>query len=473
MRSLRLLLTVAGLIIASDLSAQTQTVVVLWDNAALQAIRDTKPGPPMVARDLAIVHAAIFDSWAAYDSDAIATLTGTTLRRPDSERTLENKNKAISFAAYRVLIDLFPARKASFAQLLTSKGYDASDVSLNTTTPSGVGNVVASAVLQYRHTDGSNQLGDLHPGGYSDYTGFAPVNDSDHVNDPNSWQPLRVPDGQGGFTTQKYVAPQWGLVTPFALTSGSQFRPKLGPATYDGDPGQYRKQAEAILHLNAKLTDEQKVIAEYWADGPNSELPPGHWCLIAQYVSARDHHDLDQDVKMFFILTNALLDASISAWDSKRAFDSVRPVTALRFLFADKPIRAWAGPFLSTREIQGQDWTPYQPATFPTPPFPEFVSGHSTFSAAAAEVLLRFTNSDAYGGSYTAFAGSSKIEPGSTPASNVTLHWATFSDAADEAGMSRRYGGIHFEDADLAGRKMGRLVGAQVWTKAQHYITGN
>ena len=107
-----------------------------------------------------------------------------------------------------------------------------------------------------------------------------------------------------------------------------------------------------------------------------------------------------------------------------------------------------------------------------TPPFPEYISGHSIFSSAAAEVLKRYTGSDAFGDSVTIPAGSSRVEPGLVPASNVTLSWPTFSAAADEAGVSRRYGGIHFVQGDLESRALGRKVGAQAYDLAQAYIAG-
>jgi hypothetical protein len=122
--------------------------------------------------------------------------------------------------------------------------------------------------------------------------------------------------------------------------------------------------------------------------------------------------------------------------------------------------------------MDGKFWIPYQPSTFPTPPFPEYISGHSTFSAAGAEILKRFTRSDTFGGSVTFAVGSSKIEHGFTPAQPVTLTWNTFTDAANEAGISRRYGGIHFEAGDLVGRAMGRLVADQVWAKAKRLWSG-
>jgi hypothetical protein len=416
-----------------------------------------------------MVYTCIYDAWAAYDPVAVGTRLGGTLRRPPADRTLLNKNKAISYAAYRALVDLFPSDVPLFNYLMTKLGYDPADLSTDTRTPTGIGNVASHAVITFRHHDGSNQLGDLHPGAYSDYTGYVPVNDPDHINNPNRWQPLRVSDGQGHFVVQKYIAPHWGHVTPFALTSGSQFRP-CAPPTYPS--GAYRQEAAQILEYSANLTDRDKVIAEYWADGPSSELPPGHWCLFAHFVSQRDAHDLDTDVKLFFLIGNAVFDAGIAAWDAKRVFDSVRPVTAIHYLYAGKKVRAWGGPYQGTRLIDGQNWWPYQASTVVTPPFPEYISGHSAFSAAGAEILKRFTGSDTFGASYTQPAGTSRIEPDAVPATDVTLSWATFSNAADQAGLSRRYGGIHFEQGDLVGRTLGRLVAAQVWNKAQTYMNG-
>jgi hypothetical protein len=225
-------------------------------------------------------------------------------------------------------------------------------------------------------------------------------------------------------------------------------------------------QARDLITISANLTDEQKMIAEYWADGPHSELPPGHWDLFAQFVSARDHHELADDVKLFFAMTNAIFDGSIVAWDAKRFFNSVRPITAIPFLFQGQQIRAWGGPNHGTITMDGSRWISYQPSTFPTPPFPECSSGHSTFSAAGAEILKLFTRSDAFGESVTFLAGTSKIESGHTPAHPLTLTWNTFTDAANQAGISRRYGGIHFEIGDLTGRVTGRLVADQAWAKA-------
>ncbi len=470
--------------------ASADSVVLQWNAAALQAVRESRLGPPMVARALAIVHTCAYDAWAAYDRTAVGTQLGGSLRRPPRERTLSNKNAAITFAAYRAAVDLFPGSKATaFDPLMQRLGYDPTDASIDTSTAVGIGNAAAAAVLAYRHRDGSNQLGDETGGragvAYSDYTGYAPVNapmdpvlpfDPSLVRDPNAWQPLTFVDATGTKVTPGFIAPHWGLVEPFALGSGSQLRSPVGPARHGS--AQYTAQAEAVVALSAGLTDEQKTIAEYWADGPRSELPPGHWNVFAQSVSRRDHHGanehgVDLDVKLFFALTNAIFDAGICCWDNKRAFDSQRPITAIRHLFNGRSIRAWAGPLQGTQTIDGGAWRPYQPSTFPTPPFAEFSSGHSTFSAAGAEILRLFTGKDRFGATVVVPAGSSKVEPGAVPARDVTLTWPTFSDAADQAGLSRRYGGIHFEQGDLEERAAGRTVARIAWGRAQSLFRGS
>jgi len=385
-------------------------------------------------------------------------------------------------------VDLFPASRSSvFDPLMKSLGYDSGDRSTDTSTPAGIGNVAAAAVLEFRDRDGANQLGD-QPGGipgvpYSDYTGYRPVNDPmdirvpfdpRSVHDPNFWQPLRYADSSGNLVTPGFVGAQWQRVTTFAISPGS-LRSTTGPARYGS--AEYVTQAQALLDLSASLTDEHKMIAEYWADGPHSELPPGHWNLFAQFVSRRDHHGahvrgIEHDVKLFFALTNAISDAGCCAWDNKRAFNSVRPITAIRTLFFGRAVRAWAGPYHGTRVIDGGSWFPYQPTTFPTPPFPEYSSGHSNFSAAGAEILRLFTRSDRFGDSVTFPAFSSRIEPTAVPASDLTLAWTTFSEAANQAGISRRYGGIHFEQGDLDARATGRMAAQVVWAKAQEYWEG-
>jgi hypothetical protein len=252
------------------------------------------------------------------------------------------------------------------------------------------------------------------------------------------------------------------LIVPFALSSGSQFRPPA-PERYPAEG--YRTQALALIDFSAGLTDRQKVIAEFWANPP----APAIWSQLAQSISQRDEHGLRDDITMYFALSNVWLDALIAVWDAKRAYDSERPITAIHYLFAGTQITAWGGPFQGTRQIDGATWRPY---LLVTPAFPEYVSAHSAVSAASAAILTRATGSSAFGLSYTQRAGTSSIEPGLSPAADVTLSWDTFSDAAVQAGLSRRYGGIHFEGGDHFGQALGAAVAGAVWDKAQFYITG-
>jgi hypothetical protein len=443
------------------------TVVLTWNEAVLAAIRATRPSPPVAARALAVVHTAMYDAWAAYDPRAVGTRLGFI--PPPVDRGTAAKTEAVGYAAYHTALDLFPDRKSTVDETLAAVGLDPPPSAPDPTTSAGVGAAAASAVLDFRHGDGADQLGTLAPGAYSDWTGYVPANTPDVVLAPDRWQPLRVPDGRGGRVVQRFAVPHWGLVVPFASP----------PLLTDRVPRPARagtrrllQQAEELIEISARLSDREKVIAQYWADGPNSELPPGHWCLFAAFVSRRDGHDLDADVVLYFALTNALLDASIETWYLKRKYDYVRPITAIRELFAGRQIRAWAGPGRDGQLIDGGQWQPYQEATVVTPPFAEYPSGHSTFSAAAAEVLRRYTGSDVFGATASIEAGSSRVEPGRVPATDVTLHWDTFSAAADEAGLSRRYGGIHFRQGDLVGRAVGRQIGARVWGLATAYRDG-
>ncbi len=443
-------------------SVEGDNVVLQWNQVALDTIKSTMTAPPVASRALGILHTSIYDAWSAYDSKAVGTRLGASLRVAESERTQANKEKAISYAACVALVDLFPSQSETFFDLMRALGYDPADTALNTTTPSGIGNTVATEVVTFRHSDGSNQLGDLNSSGsaYSDYTGYTPVNSSSQLNDPSKWQPLN-----SSGTDQKFLTPQWGMVTPFGLKSGDQFRPRP-PAVYPS--ARYNIQAREILKLSARLNDKTKSIAEYWVDGAGTVTPPGHWHSIAQFISRRDNHSLDDDVKLFFALGNAVFDAGIAAWDAKIAYDSVRPITAIRFLFNGKKVLAWGGVGKGTQLISGETWSPY----ISTPGFAEYVSGHSTFSAASAEVLRRFKGSDRYDDSVAITKSSSVVEAGVTPVNDVILSWKTFSQAADEAGASRRYGGIHFKDGDFEARKLGRKVGKATFEKAQSYIEG-
>lgn len=454
---------------------QNDNVILKWDEELLQAVRANPPafGPTVTARAIAVLHTATYDAWAPYDAVANPTIRPSGWgRQASSQRTVANKNKAISFAAYRALMYLFPSRQADYEAQMRELDYTLTD----TSAAAMVGNNAAQRVIDLRSRDGSNQAG-----GYADTTGYQPVNTWDRVVDRWRWQPLCVPNPNPdvhncpGGVVQKALTPQWGRITPFAL---NPYSPTAVPGPARLANGQYDPSEVTELYAETvELSDEEKVRAEYWADGPKSEFPPGHWAVFGQILSRRRGHTVDTDAKMFFALGNALLDASIAAWQQKYKYDFVRPVTAIRERYRGQMIESWLGPYQGWGEVPAEQWKPYQAPGVVTPPFPEYVSGHSTFSAAAAYVLRGFTGSDVLGASVRIPAGSSLFEPRTatepgTPAADVTLRWDLLTDAANDAGVSRRNGGIHFESGDIHGRSLGNTVGGGAWARARAYIQG-
>ncbi len=423
---------------------------------------------------------------------------------------------------------------------------------------------------------------------------------------PNTWQRLSLDflvlqNGiVVGKATQKYLGSQWGSVTPFAATRADAAAvyhdqgppPELGcaaappceldteikdevvdvirksseldpddGATIDISPAAwgnsslgtndgtgYAQNPATRLPYPAnvvKRADFFRVLAEFWADGPSSETPPGHWNAIANLVSASPLlvkkiagagpivNDLEWDAKLYFALNGAVYDAAITAWNHKRHYETSRPITLIRYMggkgqssdpegaayhplglplvpglievvtaassapgerheFVQRPVAgtvppmrepaigeiaiyAWPGQpadpenqYSGAQWIRAIDWVPYQRETFVTPPFPGYLSGHSTFSRSAAEVLTRFTGDAYFPGGLGTFTAPQDtflaFEIG--PTQTVALQWARYYDAADQAGISRILGGIHPRADDFAGRRAGSAIGAAAFEKA-------
>ena len=296
-------------------------VALEWNSVALTALQAAKVPPTVAARILAIVHGAMYDAWAPFDSTAVATLPGGAARQPSSANTIDNKSEAIAYAAYRTLLQLIPSQAQLILNTMASNlEYDPGVTTTSGSAPAAIGNLAAALQLAARANDGANQSGS-----YADTTGYQPVNSPTLITDPNHWQPLINSDG----TTQTFVTPQWGQVTPFALQSGNQFRP-VQPL--QAGNWLYQQRLRDSLEENSQLDDQSKMSAEYWEDpSGTTSTAVGHWNLIGEAVSNRDQHNLDQDLLMFFALNEALLDTSISVWDAKRAFDYIRPVSVIHY----------------------------------------------------------------------------------------------------------------------------------------------
>jgi len=540
-----------------------RSVARVWDEALLDAIRRDVPAPTVHARNLFHVSAAMWDAWAAYDPVADGYFVNEKREAKDVHAARET---AISFAAYRLLLHRYSLAgnlEETFEQLSSSMRslcYRVDYAQTDGDSPAALGNRIAAAVIAYGREDGS-----LEQQRYVD-TEYKPVNPplvvkkpGAAMHDPNRWQPLALDTqiAQNGVPipsrVQRFVGPHWGHAKGFALPLSAQGLPldpgnppELGDGVYermavdviryssrldpaDGstiDIGPGARGANALGRNNGeghrrnpvtgkpyaanrvRRGDFARALTEFWADGPDSETPPGHWNTVANDVSdsptiehriggaGRKLDRLEWDVKLYFALNGAVHDAAVAAWGTKGRYDSVRPISMIRYLAANNRlplvpglverrngqtfVRAWRGnpedPATQRSGvgwIRAVDWVAYQLPTFVTPAFAGYVSGHSTFSRSAAEILTAFTGSSYFPGGLLEW----HVEPGDLknetgPSRKLTLQWATYYDAADDAGISRLYGGIHIPADDFGGRKAGSTCGKEAWELARRYFRG-
>lgn len=564
------------------------SVARLWNEEALDAIRRDFPAPTVHARNLYHLSTVTYDAWAAFGPQERSWLIDEQ-RQVDDDRLDEARDAAISFAAHRLLRHRYALSTGAlesvnaFNALMADLCYDIGFTSTSGDSPAAIGNRIAGLTIAQTRDDGANEdLGYEAPyESVNEPIKIARPDETLPQADPNRWQPISFENAtsQNGLVIasgpQTYIGPHWGSVTPFAIAEV----PDPGPPPYLGDPAtdaEFKAAAVEVIRASSRLdarfepqidlspssrgnstlgtddgsgheanpttglpyapnevllADWARVVAEFWADGPNSETPPGHWNKIANEVS--DHPEaelrlggsgdrldrLEWDVRMYFALNGALHDAAIAAWGVKAVYDYSRPISMIRYMgglgqssdpdagsfhpdglplepdlielvtaetaavggrheghiVGDVVIRSWRTltgmppgmPPLGVGWITPAQWMPYQQATFVTPAFPGYVSGHSTFSRAGAEVLTALTGDPFFPGGlgeHTVAAGELEFETG--PTTDVTLQWATYRDAADEAGQSRIWGGIHVRADDYPGRIMGAEIGTAAWELA-------
>ena len=382
-------------------------MVIRWNNVLLDAVRTVKPPPPAGARAMAIVSLAVYDAVNSIEGKNTPYLTKVATSLATS------KEAAVAQAAYRTLSALFPTYQATLdAQLAASLGTVADGA--GKTAGIALGNTVATAILNLRSTDGSATVVSYTPG-----------------TNPGDWQPTPPANANA-------LLPQWPLVKPFALTKGSQFRPiappRLNSAAYAADFNQVQSLGSAT---SPTRTAEQADIAKFWAGGGGTATPPGQWNMIAQAVAESHCQSIEENARMFGLLNMALADAAIASWDAKYTFKLWRPVTAIRNANLDG----------NSASNQDATWTPL----LTTPPFPSYTSGHSTFSGAGAAVLGAYFGTD-----QVPFVLKSEV------LGVGDRGFTGFKQAAAEAGISRIYGGIHFNFDNVEGLKAGEKVGLLV-----------
>ncbi|MGB3146101.1 MAG: vanadium-dependent haloperoxidase [Maribacter sp.] len=443
-----------------------------WGTMALTATaNDTelfKPRPTITSRYLGLIFISVFDAWSRYDEKAIPVYLHNVERRPNGEQTLSNKEIAISYAAYRAMNEYYYSDKELFTDFMKELGLDPTNETLDPNTPEGIGNLAAKAVIEARKGDGANQYGEedmKNHQPYFDYTNYAPVNSADENVDPNRWQPKYFSDGKGGKFAPGCLTPYWDKVKPISLKSGDQFRP--GPPPLIGSE-QLEKEVKEVVEMQANLTDYQKALVEFMRDGPQSVQQAGHWLKFAQDISRRDNHTLDQDVKMYFYNQVVAMDAFIASWDSKMYYDYARPYALVHKYYDDQKITAWGGEGKGMMEMEGKEWRPYSPEIFLCPPFPSYVSGHSTISGGCGEALKLWTGSDTFGSTAELVAGA-MTEPDNL-GDTITLEFPTFTEAAEMAGISRVLGGYHIQSDNIAGLELGRNVAKEAWVFYKEHV---
>lgn len=391
-------------LVSTRVSATGTDVVLDWNATLLNAVATDKTAPPLAARNMAIVHTGIYAAVSVIDQlssnyiDAVA---------PEGV----SQRSAVATAAHRLLNNLYPTQTETFdAQL----GLSLAEVPDGQAENYGValGQFAADLTLAWRSNDGASKAVSYTPG-----------------TEPGDWQPTPP-----GFLPA--LLPQWSDVTPFALTISSQFRPDGPPALDSAEyAGEFNQVKELGSFNSTTRTAEQTEIALFWADGLGTFTPAGHWNQIAESVSLAQGNTLSENARLFALLNITEADAGIVAWDAKYEYNFWRPITAIEQADTDG----------NPDTLADSTWN----SLLVTPPFPEYISGHSTFSGAADAVL-------------TSFFGNISFTTSSVGLPGVSRFFDSFTQAANEAGISRIYGGIHFQSANEDGLAAGRALGNYV-----------
>jgi hypothetical protein len=270
-----------------------------------------------------------------------------------------------------------------------------------------------------------------------------------------------VTDGSGVFRVQQFVTPQLRVTRPYSYADPDRFRGLPPWKSMRAGSAAYRAQADEVIAASAALDDRQKMTVELFDNKINSL---GFSVLFASQSRGLS---LEEFVHYDFLTNLAAFDTAIAVWNEKYRYDAVRPIRAIRHIYGDRPVRAWGGPGRGTTDdLPASQWTSY----IQTADHPEYPSGSASFCAAHAQASRRFLGSDSLWWTVPASKGSSRIEPGITPARDITIGWATWTDFARDCGLSRLWGGVHFRPAIEAGAKLGRRVGDVAYAFIRRHI---
>ena len=402
-------LLISGLIC----TASAADLVLSWNDLILKSVRKANVAPPVAARQMALIHLAMYDAANGVEKRYAPFHVHD---RPPENSSLE---VSVSSAAYHTLRVLIPAS----AELVDAQYRAILSVI-------GNGEAKTNGMKWGKHC--ANEILKLSLG---DGSGISATYTSNNV--PGYWRKT-LPN------YDKPLLPNWGNVRPLALPLSDNFLAGPPPPLTSQEYSDQFNEVKRIGATNSTTrTPQQREIALFWADGPRTETPPGHWNRIAQQLAGRRDFEISESTRLFAALNVAMSDAAIVCWQGKYLYNWWRPITAIRQ--ADKD-----GNPLTLRDL---NWTPL----INSPPFPEHVSGHSSFSAAAAEILSSYAGGDNF-----SFHTTSDGIPG------VVRRFEKFSDAAAEAGLSRIYGGIHFRAANDGGQTSGKKIGKFIYQNFFH-----
>jgi hypothetical protein len=427
----------------------------------------------LILRTTTLINHAWFDAIAPYGQTTVG-VSSRIQRRPEEERTDANRNVAILYASMHMLSSLFPAHRERWRALLIDVGLDPDDASTDPATPIGIGNLAGKAAVAARENDGMNQLGNRINMGlgqqrtynrrpYSDYTGYSPVNTAYAVHDASRWQPFLETSGNGTFRVQSFVTPQYRLVKPYSFNTPHVFRAPKPDASNIKHRALYKEQVDQVLAASAALTDRQKIVAELF-DNKISSLG-----FSALFASIANGLSLEEFVWYAFLTNAAPFDAGIVVWQEKARYDAVRPFTAIAVIYGDAKVTAWGGPGRGTvTDLPAREWRSYLPVA----DHPEYPSASAAFCAAHAQANRLFFGSDSLNWFFPVPQGSSVIEPGVTPQSDIVIGWATWTEFEQECGQSRFWGGVHFPASIPAGAEIGHQVGTLAYNFVMSHING-
>ncbi|KAI0561546.1 PAP2/haloperoxidase-like protein [Gracilaria domingensis] len=453
---------------------------------------------PIQIRAFFYLNLAVFNAWSNYHPTAVDIFGRSRFKRPASEHTIENKNIAIYYCLFR----LYQTSPASFGgdsgfpdfrERMIEQGLDPDDMSLDMTTPVGIGNREGMDTGRLLLMDGWNANGSLSSSDpaysmpFADYTGYTPVNSPSRIDFPFRWQPVLESNGVGFFFRQEHVTPYAGQAIAFSQTPRQIQRRKVRSPYRHPDASikratrrdlrELRKYARDVLKRSAELTQRQRLLAELFDNKVfafQNQNPFGSTSIAVavRFFIFGPVLDLsfDEDVIYGLAANIVTFDATVAVWKEKIRHDAIRPTgQTMDLLLGDDSVEVWGGPGRDNTRIRPRDWQPL----IRTMPHSEFPSGSACVCEALIEHALIFSEGrDEFPYNVTFTKGSSKFYPGRVPAENVTIPINRLSEWSRLCGESRLWAGVHFEPSVSAGQRLCKGIGRAAQDTIENLVRG-